>query len=59
MILIFLMYLQFNYLIKFMNKVVICAAKRTLFGSFMGSLSEISAPSLGAIVVKELLSSID
>ncbi len=41
-----------------MNKVVVVAAKRTPIGSFMGSLSEISAPSLGAIVVKELLSSI-
>ena len=41
-----------------MNKVVVVAAKRTPIGSFMGSLSDISATSLGAIVVKELLSSI-
>ena len=41
-----------------MKKVFVVAAKRTPIGSFMGSLSDITATSLGAIVVKDLLSSI-
>ncbi|MEE3034493.1 MAG: thiolase family protein [Bacteroidota bacterium] len=41
-----------------MRKVVLVAAKRTPIGSFMGSLSEIKATTLGAIVVKDLLTSI-
>lgn len=37
------------------KNVVIVAAKRTAVGSFSGSLSQISAPELGAIVIKALL----
>ena len=44
--------------IKFMKKVVVVAAKRTPIGSFMGSLSDIKSTDLGAIVVRDLLSSI-
>ena len=38
-----------------MRNVVIVAAKRTAVGSFLGSLSKIPAPELGAIVIKALL----
>jgi acetyl-CoA C-acetyltransferase len=38
-----------------LNKVVIVAAARTPIGSFMGGLSTIPAPRLGAIVIKEVL----
>ena len=38
-----------------LNKVVIVAAARTPIGSFMGGLSTIPAPKLGAIVIKEVL----
>ncbi len=38
-----------------MTEVVIVAAKRTAVGSFGGSLAKISAPELGAIVIKSLL----
>jgi len=41
-----------------MKKVVVVAAKRTPIGSFMGSLSDIKPTDLGAIVVRDLLSSI-
>ncbi len=38
-----------------MKDIVIVAAKRTAIGSFLGSLSSISAPQLGAAVIKNLL----
>ena len=38
-----------------MHEVVIVAATRTAVGSFQGSLANISAPELGAIVVRSLL----
>ncbi|MEN9390846.1 MAG: hypothetical protein RL017_143 [Pseudomonadota bacterium] len=38
-----------------MTKVVVVAAKRTAIGSFLGSLSNIPASDLGAIVIKALL----
>ena len=38
-----------------MHEVVIVAATRTAVGSFQGSLASISAPELGAIVVRSLL----
>ena len=38
-----------------MQEVVIVAATRTAIGSFGGSLAKISAPDLGAIVIKSLL----
>lgn len=38
-----------------MNKVVITHAKRTPIGSFNGSLSSLTAPQLGSIVIKSLL----
>lgn len=38
-----------------MTDVVIVAAKRTAIGSFLGSLSSVSAPNLGAAVIKDLL----
>src|SRR5690606_28023716 len=38
-----------------LNKVVIVAAVRTPIGSFMGSLSTIPAPKLGAIAIKGVL----
>lgn len=38
-----------------MTNVVIVAAKRTAVGSFGGSLSKVSAPELGATVIKALL----
>lgn len=38
-----------------MNEIVIVAARRTAIGSFLGSLSGISAPQLGATVIKALL----
>ncbi|ERI51447.1 acetyl-CoA acetyltransferase [Pseudomonas sp. EGD-AK9] len=38
-----------------MQDVVIVAATRTAIGSFQGSLAEIPAPELGAIVIKRLL----
>ena len=38
-----------------MHEVVIVAATRTAVGSFQGSLAKISAPELGAIVVRSLL----
>ena len=41
-----------------MNEVVIVAAKRTPIGSFMGTLSDMEAPELGSIVVKDLMSSL-
>ena len=37
------------------NDVYICAFGRTPIGAFQGSLSKISAPKLGAIVVEHLL----
>ncbi len=37
------------------HKIVIVAATRTPMGSFMGSLSAISAPELGAFAIKEIL----
>ena len=36
-----------------MRKVVIASAVRTPIGSFMGSLSQVPAPKLGAVVIKE------
>lgn len=39
-----------------MKEVVIVSAARTPIGSFMGALSSISAPKLGAIAIKEALS---
>ena len=42
-----------------MNKVVIVSAVRTPIGSFMGSLSSISAPKLGAIAIKGALDKIN
>lgn len=45
---------------KFMNtKVVIVSAARTPIGSFMGSLSNIPAPKLGAIAIKGALDKIN
>lgn len=41
------------------NKVVIVAAARTPIGSFMGSLSTIEAPKLGAIAIKEVLNRVN
>lgn len=41
-----------------MKKVVIVSAVRTPIGSFMGSLSSITAPQLGAIAIKGALASI-
>lgn len=38
------------------NEVVIVSAVRTAIGSFLGSLKDVSAPELGAIVIKEALS---
>jgi acetyl-CoA C-acetyltransferase len=38
-----------------MNEVWICAAKRTAIGSFLGSLKDVSAADLGAIVCKAIL----
>lgn len=38
-----------------MNDIVIVAAKRTAVGTFGGSLSKISSPELGSIVIKALL----
>lgn len=38
-----------------MKEVVIVAAKRTALGSFLGSLSKIKAPQLGAYVISQLL----
>jgi len=38
-----------------MKDVVIVSAVRTAIGSFLGSLSGVSAPELGAIVVREAL----
>ncbi len=38
-----------------MRKVVITAAKRTPVGSFLGSLSSLTAPQLGSIVIKDIL----
>lgn len=38
-----------------MKSVVILGAKRTPIGSFLGSLSEISAPKLGAVAIKAAL----
>jgi acetyl-CoA C-acetyltransferase len=38
-----------------MNDVVIVAATRTAIGSFQGGLSGISAPDLGAAVIRQLL----
>lgn len=40
-----------------MNEVYIIEAKRTPIGSFLGSLSELSATQLGAIAIKELIHS--
>ena len=37
------------------KKIVIVSAIRTPIGSFMGSLSTITAPELGAIAIKEAL----
>lgn len=41
------------------NKVVIVAAARTPIGSFMGGLSTVSAPKLGAVAIKEVLSKVN
>ncbi|MDO4249701.1 MAG: acetyl-CoA C-acetyltransferase [Neisseria sp.] len=38
-----------------MKKAVIVAAKRTPIGSFLGSLSTVSAPQLGSVVIQSLL----
>ncbi|MFN7454494.1 MAG: beta-ketoacyl synthase N-terminal-like domain-containing protein, partial [Pseudobdellovibrionaceae bacterium] len=38
-----------------MEKVVIASAARTPVGSFQGSLSQLAAPKLGAIAIKEAL----
>jgi acetyl-CoA C-acetyltransferase len=38
-----------------MNEVVIVAATRTAIGSFQGALSSISAPDLGAAVIRQIL----
>ena len=38
-----------------MQDVVIVAATRTAIGSFQGSLAEVPAPELGAIVIRRLL----
>ena len=38
-----------------MREVVIVAAKRTAIGSFQGSLANVSAPELGAAVIRDLL----
>jgi acetyl-CoA C-acetyltransferase len=38
-----------------MSEVVIVAAQRTAIGSFGGSLAKVSAPDLGAVVIKSLL----
>jgi acetyl-CoA C-acetyltransferase len=38
-----------------MKKVVIAAAKRTPIGSFMGSLSSLSAPELGSLAIKNVI----
>jgi acetyl-CoA C-acetyltransferase len=38
------------------DPIVIVAAKRTAIGNFLGSLSTVSAPDLGAIVIKQILS---
>ena len=37
------------------DKVVIVAAQRTSIGSFMGQFSNVSAPQLGASVIKALV----
>ena len=37
------------------NEVVIVSAVRTAIGSFLGSLKDVSAADLGAIVIKEAL----
>ncbi len=42
-----------------MKKVVIVSAKRTPIGSFMGSLSSVSAGKLGSIVIKDLVNETD
>jgi len=42
-----------------MNKVVIVSAARTPIGSFMGALSGIPAPKLGAVAIKGALEKID
>lgn len=42
-----------------MNEVVIVSAVRTPIGSFMGSLSSVPAPKLGAIAIKGALDKID
>ncbi len=41
-----------------MNKVVIVSAARTPIGSFMGSLSSVPAPKLGAVAIKGVLEKI-
>ena len=41
-----------------MHKVVIVSAKRTPLGKFMGGLSTLPAPTLGAIAIKGALSAI-
>ncbi|MBK5001656.1 acetyl-CoA C-acyltransferase [Pseudomonas sp. S31] len=38
-----------------MREVVIVAACRTAIGSFQGALSQVSAPELGTVVIRELL----
>ena len=38
-----------------MKKTVIVAAKRTAVGSFQGTLSSLSAPKLGSIVIKDII----
>ena len=40
------------------HKVVIVAAKRTPLGKFMGGLSTVPAPTLGAVAIKGALASI-
>lgn len=42
-----------------MHKVVIVSAKRTPLGKFMGGLSTIPAPTLGAVAIKGALAAID
>lgn len=42
-----------------MNEVYIIQAKRTPIGSFVGSLSELTATQLGAIAIKEVLKSVN
>lgn len=38
-----------------MSKVIIAAATRTPMGSFQGSLSDLQAPDLGAVVIRRVV----